>query len=402
MNTTRDLYARKRDLRRLYLPAVVLVCSCATVALAAKPRDPLPTPLYTFDSESPAVQGAVVGSNDVLAVDQSAPSVFIPGTDLDLLLPEDVIDALSANRLIAPGETFVLLFSVDRNTIGTAPPDAELLAADVVFNALNQAAGDQCLSTTLFTLSGPFRDRASRANNNTLIVNNYNEGGTEFGASPYIPAAESNPMRAALDNVNSTATQPEPQGAGARQPLGLYFSLTALSPSLGALSSCGEISGATILYNATPGVDATGTYACFDQLGLTATDEIDGMIVIDVGIVGTYDAGDQVLFSLAPGSPFLGSDPGAAANVYSARFGESTVVFAPADAMGLGAAGDNIDALELLPCANAIDCAILHGIQGHSIPTLSGWGLLMMVALLLAAGIVVLRRHRPGVARATR
>lgn len=402
MKNTSHHLGRERSLRRLQCLAALSVFWCALPSQAAPPSKPLSIPLYTFDADSPQVLDETVGSNDVLILDAGTPTVYIPGEDLGLDLEGDVIDALSANRLIGGGEVFVLLFSVDRTAVGDAPPDAELVAADVLFNALDQAdrghaASDQYLSLMLSILGSPYRAGGTRANNNTLVVNNYNEGGTEFGANPFIPAGGRN-TRAAQDNVNSTASQ-EPLRAGGARATGLYFSTTYDSPSLPALSTCGAVSGATVLYNHDPGLAGTTTYACYDQLGLFEGDEIDALIVVDVDTDGLFGPDDRVLFSLAPGSPSLSqisgaSTSGAAADVFIARLGEQPALFASAAGIGLGADEDNIDSLELQLCDDAIACAKSYGIRGHWIPAVRGWGLMATALLLLAAGAILINRRR--------
>lgn len=409
MKSTSHHLGLECSLGRLPCLAAVLVCCCVSVSQAGRPTDPLPTPLYAFDNFSPQVVSSPLNAGDVLTLVGGAPTVYVAGPQLGLVdTDNDVIDALSMNRLIGSDDTFVILFSVDRDTIGETPPDGELVEAGVPFNGLDQAdkvqaAGDQYLSTSLFMLSGASRARAARSGNNTLIINNYNEGGTEFGASPYIPASGRN-RPVGQDNVNSTATRPGPVRTGGTRSTVLYFSTTADSPSLAGISTCTSTSGATILYNADPGTDPTGTYACYDELGLDMADEIDGLIVVDLAGDGVFGPGDQVVFSLEAGSPSIMPGPdripgastsGAAADVFIARFGEDPALLASASALGLGQTDDNIESLELLLCDDAMACAEAHGIRGPIIPTMSQWGLLLTALLLLVAGgVLITRRHR--------
>jgi hypothetical protein len=103
------------------------------------------------------------------------------------------------------------------------------------------------------------------------------------------------------------------------------------------------------------------------ELGLTTWDDIDGMVVFDSNEDGIFNGSDQVLFTLAPGSPSLGTFSGSsaapAADVLSVRPGEAPVVFASAIMLGLGASSDNIDALDIYPCEEIEDCAEHHGIR---------------------------------------
>jgi hypothetical protein len=93
-------------------------------------------------------------------------------------------------------------------------------------------------------------------------------------------------------------------------------------------------------------------YANHDELGLVAEDELDALIVIDSNENGVFDGADRVLFSLAPDSPSLetiagASAQGAAADVFVAIPGLPPALFAAAADLGLGAAADDIDALDL-------------------------------------------------------
>jgi hypothetical protein len=112
-------------------------------------------------------------------------------------------------------------------------------------------------------------------------------------------------------------------------------------------------------------------YASFSAMGLVLADEIDALVVFDLTGPFTFDPGDRILFSLAPGSPSLGTIPGAspvggAADVFLRRSGVAGInVFASADSLGLGGLPDrdNIDALGFRPCNDAEQCALDHGIR---------------------------------------
>ena len=109
-------------------------------------------------------------------------------------------------------------------------------------------------------------------------------------------------------------------------------------------------------------------YARHAQLGLLADDDIDGMVVFDENDNGRYDDEDRVLFSLGPGSPSLltidgASDEGAAADIFLARPGRPPALFAPARLLGLGAAADNIDALDAVVETAGLGRAAVHGIR---------------------------------------
>ena len=356
-----------------------LVClGLVARAPAERPLTPLPLPDFTFDLESPTVMQGLVKAGDILTFDGRQPVTLVRAEQLGLLSPQDALDGLSGPNPTGPPSTFVLLFSVDRQTVGTTPPDPELVRLNVPYNAYDQArrgqaAGDEYMSLLLYTppaLAGAEGAAAALlpSANNVLVRNNYDEGGTEFGAQPPGSASTNfSGMRVPQDNVDGFALLPRgPAGV----PQQIYFSLTAQSPSLPRLSGTAPPSGANIFFKADPnGPLPTELYATASQLHLQINDDIDALIVFDLNQNGQYDGPDFVLFSLAPGSPSLHTIPGAspvgaAADVFLIRPGLQTpLVFAHAAEFGLGAQQDNIDALDYTFCANPIGCAVQHGIR---------------------------------------
>lgn len=342
--------------------------SAACAALASPPLDPLPAPFYSFDRSSPQVVGGTLRARDVLEFDGAAAVTALPGDLLGLVSPLDDLDGLSSSHEDWPiAASFALLFSVSRGTIGVEPPDPALLAAGVPYNVLDQAsrghaAGDQFISLGTFVLGGPPPVRAG--GNSTLTRNNFDEGGTDFGAAP--PTSGSTPAPgASQDNVDAM----EADLAADRGVLSqLYFSAANGSPSLAPLSNPWPPSGASIFFNPDPQFGAaTQPYAIFNQLQLVQNDDIDALIVFDFNSNGVYDPGDAVLFSLTPSSPsrfeFPGASSAPAADVFIARPGHPTVAFIPSFALGMGQPPDNIDALDLTPCAFGFDCALTAGIR---------------------------------------
>jgi len=145
--------------------------------------------------------------------------------------------------------------------------------------------------------------------------------------------------------------------------------------------------------------ETTQLFASFSTLGLQQSDDIDALIVFDTDANAEFGGSDQVLFSLKPESPSLGTIPGAsaagaAADVFSVTPGQSPAVFALAADFGLGHVQDNIDALSYTLQSDAEAGAIAHGIRSHGIPLLSGWGMVVLTLVLLLAGGVVLSRRR--------
>jgi hypothetical protein len=335
--------------------------------------------------------------------------VSVPAAALGLVAAQDELDALSANNdHLDSAVKFALLFSVDRDTIGVLPP-SPAVAVTHPYNVFEQAsilkvqeAGDQYMTINRFTLAGGIQPppNPSRAvDTNTLIRNQYNEGGSDFGGQPLIAASASNAARASapLDEVDATMLT----SRSSREVAEVYFSVSNLSPS-----PWGLFNGATIFYDSGPaGAGPTTVYTWAFQLGLVegeAGDDIDALIVFDAGEPGSFDAGDMVLFSLEPGSPSLATIPGAspvapAADVFVFHFGDvSPSVFARAVDLGLGASPDNVDALDYVVCEleSGIACAEEYGIRRTSIPAVSEWGLLIMALLGLVAGTIMFRVKR--------
>jgi hypothetical protein len=336
--------------------ALLLAMACVSAACAAPPINALPVPFFCFDADSPSVQAGLIDSADILDLGESHPQSVVSGPQLGLTSPDDSLAGLSSPHSdFTAHELFVILFSVDRATVGVANPDPELVAAGVPYNVRDQAwrgqaAGDQFISTARFTLAGGYQYGSF---NSLLGRNNFDEGGTDFQAGPTTSASTA-PLSDPEDNVICTAYLSTPKD----EIEGVYFTAVGTSPSLQVLSSGHDnASGANVFYNSNPQSGGiTRVYALYSALGLQRADNIDALVVVDVNVVGTYDASDAILFSLAPGSPSLSSiseasPVGAAADIFLARPGYSTSLFASAGRLGLGAATDNIDALELFSCA---------------------------------------------------
>jgi hypothetical protein len=368
------MFRKQRLFGILRLAALALTLVITARLQASGPIEPLPGPYYySFDLESPHVWAGVVEARDILRLGPDGPEEALDGLRLGLLSSFDDLDGLSGPHLgFSPTATFVLMFSVDRYTQGLTPPDPLLVGLDVPYNVLDQAlrgqaAGDEYFSTTLFTLDAP-PPRGTTPKNNCLARNNFDEGGSDFGGDPPTSASETASPSSYQDDVDAVSGL-TPTARGAIE--NVYFSVTSGSPSLATLPGSYP-SGATIFFNHLPAEGTpTEVYAPFYSLGLQQADDIDALLVFDLNYDGVYDAQDVVLFSLAPGSPSLAvigqaSPVGAAADVFIARANllpPVVHVFAHADDLGLGAPPDDIDALDLFLCPDAIQCAALHGIR---------------------------------------
>jgi hypothetical protein len=128
-----------------------------------------------------------------------------------------------------------------------------------------------------------------------------------------------------------------------------------------------------------------------DSLG-PGSDDIDALIIQDLGLPGAFDPADFVAFSLTPASATLGIvGPG-----YAAGGGDLLVpdgpdvdalpdIFIPAVGFGLVAATDNLDAIDTFR-------------PPPPVPALRGWGMALLVAVLFVTALPAARRF--GVARA--
>jgi hypothetical protein len=349
---------------------VLLTLLSAPMAWSAPPLVPLPAPEYSFDLLSPTVEDGVVAARDVLEVGEVAPFVLIPGEFLGLFSPLDDLNALSGPNSTADATaTFLLLFSVDRETVGLVPPDPEAFARDVPFNPQDQAwrghaAGDQYLSLGLYTREIRRAFAAPSLDNSVLCRNHYNEGGTDFTARPFTSARDIVTLRVPQDNVNATGRLPRSaDGTGVQH---VYFSATGSSPSLPLLSFPLPPSGANIFYNPDPlAMYETMPFAAFLDLGLQQADDIDALVVFDLDEDGQFTPGDAVIFSLTPDSPTLDwfDDWGPGARIFVAHYGWPLMLLATPENLGLGAPSDNVNALEFAFCEDYLVCAELHGIR---------------------------------------
>lgn len=372
---------RQYDRRTRPIPLAALV-ACAVLYLAqlawAQPPhaiEPLPTPYFSIDRASPTV-GPAVRPGDVL--DKPGPSPAFSAQSLGLVSPLDDLDGLSGAREgLLPDTTFAILFSVDRASVGGVPPDPALVAMNRPFNvqdqaARGQAAGDLFMSTLLFNMSGPISPGPFRGpgGNNTSVINQGDTGGVDYDLKPNkssMTDTQNEPLDE-LDAVSEKDGQFGPArggpgfgpGTGVPGP-GLFFSASRQSPSLDQLP--GSPSGANIYYVAEPGLPGTTTlFAPAQVLGLQpglAGDDITDFVVFDNGDRVFTTGSDFILFTLARGSPSLGS-AFSSADVFAST-GGSFFRYAPAAALGLSPT-DHIDALELLATDDIDDAIFRHAI----------------------------------------
>ena len=308
-------------------------------------------PLFSLTPDSYSLEicpSASAGS--VLSRYQENTLELISQAKLNIEKNENIIE-LSLNEATFIQDSFIFMFSVDRQTLGIVMPDPELTQAGYKHNACDQAlygqaAGDAFVSTIIFTKTGPLLSQnAPPIFNNVLSVNNFDEGGTSFIAKPpiqrkfYQPSADDEYLTPqTTDDIDGLANT---RGVDKENIFPLYYITSNKPAEIAVLSSKGKIT----------------TYATKEQLGLKNGDVVDGLVVFDQNNNILFDAGDQLLISLAPGSPSLlklskNRIGAAAADVFSITIQNKNPIitlFAPARYLGLGAPHDNIDALTCIP-----------------------------------------------------
>lgn len=285
-------------------------------------------------------------------------------------------------------EHFVIMFSVDRASVGAVGPDPTLLPT-FPFNvqeqaAKNQAAGDMFMTLHLYTRAGPILPPSPLLSvpgrNNTMVRNHGDAGGNDFNVQPDAPLdspAAVVPGGTPItdgDSAMGTEEVPLAGAAGLRRngargaPQPFFFSLRAGSPSLplypGATPGG---SGADIIYDSNPNApfpSGESTYARAAQLGLVPADDLDDIIVWDDGVLQSgfpvYNpVSDQVLFTLARNSPSAGADGPAA--IFTTNAGGGFQLFSQAANLGL-LVSDNVDMLDFVRTES-----ILTFIQDHAV-----------------------------------
>ncbi len=352
---------------RALLAAAVLLPALICARADAEPQaiNPIRLPDFTIDLDSPTLDDGVLLAGDVL--NKPGPLVVRPAATLRLFSPLDDLDAMSFSRSdVAPGQTLLLLFGVDRASIGLAPPDPGLVAQNRPYNVLDQAAkhqaaGDIFMTLTPFTLDGPLPFEGfgpGTAANNTLVRNQGDTGGVDKDLKPEVsPEVFTDPL-AEIDDSDGIAGEPTggipfgPRGVPGADNV-LFFSITRDSPSLTSLP--GTPSGANVYGDLDPSAPGGEfVYASAAQLSLIPGplgDDIDSLVVIDNGDLVFNPQNDAIIFSLARGSPTLQEFELGPADLLKTQSNGIPAVFAPASLLGL-APTDNIDALEVHPAGN--------------------------------------------------
>ncbi len=355
---------------------LVLLCGCVllVVQLGAgwgpTAVNPLSPPLFSLDPNSPEVTQDLFVPGDVIEnSDAGGLAVMFSRANLGLQDDADVLGAVTVGPIGYPPEaTFVIIFSVDRMAGGREPADATLAAMGLPFNVQDQAmrgqaASDAFMSLLLFNRGGPIPPpngliTGSLSNNNTLVINGGDAGGVDFNISPEdVSPADPNTAMTQSDVNGGSGTQSGGGGLIANdktRDVVVFFSLRDGSPSLATLPGTG--SPADIYVDIDPN-STTGQflYVPPGAIGLLPGDDIDALLIFENGD-NVFTAGeDQIIFSLAPGSPSLGEGTGPGALFSSVGFNTFSL-YAPADALGLTLV-DNLNMLDFAPCEDVLACA---------------------------------------------
>ncbi|MCC6360087.1 MAG: hypothetical protein IT450_15190 [Phycisphaerales bacterium] len=353
-------------MKRLTVAACLAPVVCSSALGQVTARDPLRQHRFSWDLQTRqvAVFGRHAGDIMIPPGPLGFPTVEVPAINHALVTPNDELDGLSTMGVTNPtlDETFVILFSVDRTSDGLVDPDSNLVALGFPFNvkdqaAKNQAAGDEFMSLVLFTRTGPIPPGRSLSENNTLVFNHGDAGGVDYNVS-FAPESPEDPIPPAPDTADVDAGMGATPGAAltARGVPGyppFFFSVSTDSPSL-ELALPPPPSGASVFIDFIP--DALGgeqLYAAPVQLGLVGADDINALIVFDNGN-GTLNPNlDQLLFTLRPGSPSLGTN--SPATIFSSRGNATFNVYAQPRVLGLRNT-DVIDMLDWVRCDDILTC----------------------------------------------
>ncbi len=282
------------------------------------------------------------------------PTAFAAGPASGLVMG-DAVNGFSQRELVTQ---FLLCFSVDTSSTGLPgldPVDNFLFAPYNVTDQATkaQAGGSAFLSTKAFDRSGMLgRGQSMRDRNNVLAINQSPTYTSDFGLrSVFSPDADA--TGSPMDDVAGGGSKGALSSGGP-----LFFTVDDESTSYNRNDI---IIDPTPLFPDDAGGDER-TFLFASDLGLGALDDINAMSIFDTDADGFFSDGDQLLFSLTPVSPLLGTMGWSAADVLTFSFGDAAASrFALASDLGL-AEGDNLDMLELVPLAGTAENTILQKI----------------------------------------
>ena len=227
-----------------------------------------------------------------------------------------------------------IVFSVAPSARGTACSDVSSEAPDPL---ASPADGDRVAADLFVAQAGPF--------------------GTYNG--PVLPWCDSNHGNCLIADQTVLGLGPLVSGgAGASDNL-VALELSEFNPTSGLAyltfdqPSFGGDSATIFVFDPLNGPfrpSSLRTFAAAANLGLASADEIDALAVSDVSPLGQWSAGDEVLFSLTPGSPVAVANGWSGAHVFKVMFGQAAglgpgnIYMDPSD---LHTSADDVDAIDV-------------------------------------------------------
>ncbi len=249
--------------------------------------------VYSIDGESP---GAVIfHPADALA---AGPQVHVPAAVIGAVTGDD-LNALSSGLDSVDGSD-VIYFSVDRQSLGDA--NAIVVTGngsfDSTYNVPGQAANGQ-QAGDIFATIDPNLVESQPVGHNILMKNQTSYGLVPAGFSGLEFMSHTGPQ----DNLDGYSQEEfDIFGNDGVPDRPMFFSGAATSPSIGPSGSAADI----LVYDPQDG--DVEEFATYTMLGLQQADDIDALAL---NLAIDYSNGDvlggAMYFSLAPGSPTLGS-----------------------------------------------------------------------------------------------
>jgi len=265
----------------------------------------------------------------------------------------------SNGEMMPPDAPLVIYFSGDDVSVGMPGTHYDHQAMRM------QAAGDRFVANG-FTWLTPMQVLMGGPQQNAIVgpvlpgpINLLSANQTRYNEIPsidqlmfntYVPPAGAIP----LDDMDALELTPIDFDGDQVHDTFIYFCLDRMSQSLGPL---GALPGDVLVV--WPGAPGIQVFAPAPMLGLdmavVGADELDALVVWDLGNVGQVDPGlDVALFSLAPGSLYLDGPDGmpgtaddySAADIFVTDFTGFNLLYMPANALGMEF-WDNIDALDV-------------------------------------------------------
>lgn len=283
--------------------------SCFVLITAALAVVPVGAQVFTLDGATAPING--VAPDDLLL---PGPAILLPGAlGIPLGPPPVDIDGFTFSQVFAPGYTVVGVdFSVAPGSVGSA--------GTAVF--AQSAFGDEPADIYSSGLGG---------------FNVHTADGNGAPPGPALPLGVIEPG----SNVNGWDATP-PFGPAS----GIFYSVTTadtLAHPLFAGASGADIFFAPPVpgYSVTPAIFATA-----GGLGLLPGDDIDALAIIEDGSFSP-SPGDDIFFSLTPGSPTLGVLGVGPGDILLTKIGGAPALAFPAAALGL-LPSDDVDALDLV------------------------------------------------------